>query len=88
MSGRDDSDDVDDEEDEWRFSLSDLDDEDPEGADGETPDEEKGSGSVAGSFAPSEAIEPGDIDPENALFVLVGVALGLGVIGAYALALL
>jgi|GEM_PF-2493772 len=75
-----------DEEDEWRFSLSDLEDGDADDGDDES---EAGSGSgVAGSFSPSETIEPGEIDPENALFVVVGILIGLVVVGLYATALL
>jgi len=75
----------DDDEEEWRFSLSDLEDGDATG-EGEV-DDDGGSG-VAGSFAPSETIEPGEIDPENALFVLVGIVIGVAVVGLYAMALL
>ena len=90
MAGRSETAEGDDES-EWRFSLSDieerqadLDDEPPE--DGE--DEEAGGAGVAGSFAPSETIEPGAIDPEHALFVLLGVGIGLAVVAVYVLALL
>ncbi len=58
-----------DEDSEWRFSLSDL----------EADDE---SGNVAGSLGPAGEITPGDISPEHALFVALGVlAAGLVVFG-------
>lgn len=47
-------------DDEWRFSVSELDDEDDS------------EGNVAGSLMRDEPLEPGDIDPENAFFFLVG----------------
>jgi hypothetical protein len=86
MAGREDEAATDDEEGEWRFSLSDLEDEETQETDEPTDDEQ--AGSVAGSFSPSDTIEPGTIDLENAVFVLLGVALGVGAIGAYAAALL
>lgn len=73
-------------DDEWRFSLSDLEDE-PE-TETEAEDDESGGSGVAGSFAPSDTIEPGDVDLENALFVVVGIVIGLAVVGVYASALL
>ena len=51
----------------WRFGVDEV----GEDADGE---------GVAGSWAPSTAIEPERIDPENAAFVLLGVLLGVAVI--------
>lgn len=63
--------DPEDEDGEWRFSLSDLEDEG-----------EDSTGSVAGSLGPAGAVEPGDVDLENALFVALGVlAAGLVVLG-------
>lgn len=57
-------------EEEWRYSLEDLEDE-PEPA-----DESDGSGgNVAGSFFPDEELTPGDVDLENAVFVLLGAVL-------------
>jgi hypothetical protein len=61
-------------EDEWRFSLEDIrerDEDDPE------RDEDDG-GNVAGALSPADEIEAGDIDLENALFVLVGIAIAVG----------
>jgi len=49
----------------WRFSLEDLPSDDGDGA------------GVAGSLRPSEDIEPGEIDPESALFFVLGVAVAL-----------
>lgn len=60
---------------EWRFSLSDLEDED-EDDEGESP------GNVAGALGPSDDVEPGDVDLENAVFVALGVlAAGIVVLG-------
>jgi hypothetical protein len=79
-------------ESEWRFSLSDIEERQADLADAEPPedgeDEETGGSGVAGSFAPSETIEPGEIDHEHALFVLLGVGIGLAVVAVYVLALL
>ena len=58
-------------DDEWRYSLADLEDEEPS----------DDSGNVAGSFMPEEELEPGDVDLENAVFVLLGaVTAGLVVV--------
>lgn len=57
------------EEREWRFSLEDLEDEDPEG-------------NVAGSLERAEPLEPQEIDLENAVFVLAGVLLTLGLLAS------
>jgi hypothetical protein len=69
---RDDSaaDDV--EDGEWRFSLEDL------PADGD--DESEGEG-IAGAFGPSKDIEPGDIDRESVLFVVLGACIAI--VGLY-----
>ena len=66
----------DDEETEWRFSLEDLE------GEGDDADE---SGNIAGEFAPDVEIEAGDIDPENALFVLLGVAVTVAVLAGFVL---
>jgi hypothetical protein len=68
-------------EDEWRFSLEDLEDDQPAEA-----EPNKGS-NVAGDFLPDETLEPGDIDLENALFVALGVVLAGLVFVAFVLAL-
>lgn len=52
-----------------------------EGA-GDTESEGGGAG-VAGSFEPSETIEPGDVDLENAAFVLLGVLVAAVAAGHY-----
>lgn len=57
------------EEREWRFSLEDLEDEEPEG-------------NVAGSLERAEPLEPQEIDLENAVFVLAGVLLTLGLLAS------
>ena len=53
---------------EWRFSLEDIE---------QRTDEEDEEGNVAGSLSPAGEITAGDIDLENALFVLVGIALAV-----------
>ncbi|MFB6297552.1 MAG: hypothetical protein ABEH56_03430 [Salinirussus sp.] len=60
--------------DEWRFSLDDL---------GDDDGDSEGDASVAGGFAPSEVVEPGDVDPENAFFVLVGVLIAGLFVGGF-----
>ena len=73
----------DDTDDEWRFTLEELDDEaEPEESE---PDDE--SGNIAGTFAHDQPLEPGEIDLENALFVVVGVLLVVGLIAATMLGL-
>lgn len=70
-----------DDEDEWRFSLSDLDGEDEQTVEGEEDGETEGSGEgIAGSLDIGEEIEAGDIDLENAVFVVVGVLLAIAFI--------
>jgi hypothetical protein len=68
-------------EDEWRFSLEDIrerDEDDPE-RDGDDPERDgDDGGNVAGALSPADEIEAGDIDLENALFVLVGIAIAVG----------
>ncbi|MWV65829.1 hypothetical protein GRS48_13505 [Halorubrum sp. JWXQ-INN 858] len=59
------SDDGDDDGREWRFSVDDV------GPDGVTEDT---------STPESEPIEPGAIDAEHAAFVVLGVALTIGVL--------
>ncbi|MFB6165386.1 MAG: hypothetical protein ABEJ31_09540 [Haloarculaceae archaeon] len=68
----------DDEDDEWQFSLSDLPDEDGPAEDGPAED---GGGNVAGAvLGLEERVEPGTIDPENAVFVLLGAAVAVVVL--------
>lgn len=57
---------------EWRFALSDL---------KETSDEDKES-NVAGPIATRGPLEPGAINRENALFVLLGVLLVVGLLAS------
>jgi len=71
---------------EWRFSLEEIEQrnaEDGEANEGETEAGDDG-GNIAGAFGPGEEIEPGDIDFENALFVLVGVVLAVLVLMGFA----
>jgi hypothetical protein len=56
-------------EDEWRFSLADL----PSDGDGD----EGGGEGIAGTIAPSERIEPGDVDPESVVFVVMGAVIAI-----------
>jgi len=76
-----------DDDEEWRFSLADIEQRNadaPAAEPGETDDGEADGGNVAGTLSPEEAIEPGDIDVENALFVLVGVALAVLALAGFA----
>jgi hypothetical protein len=61
--------DEDEDEDEWRFSLADL----PSDGDGD----EGGGEGIAGTIAPSERIEPGDVDPESVVFVVMGAVIAI-----------
>ncbi|MFT4923650.1 MAG: hypothetical protein ACI8XM_002879 [Haloarculaceae archaeon] len=65
---------------EWDFTLADIEERESD-ENGETEPEsetaEDSGGNVAGSFGPAEQIEPGDVDLENAVFVIVGVALAV-----------
>jgi hypothetical protein len=72
-------------EEKWRFSLEDIEQRNvDDGDDGEADDGEVDGGNVAGTLSPGEEIEPGDIDVENALFVLVGVALAVLALAGFA----
>ena len=70
---------------EWRFSLEDLEDEEAsdEGA-GErgTAEGDEASGNVAGTLRPERPVTPGNINPENAFFVLVGALIAGLFVGA------
>jgi ABC-type Na+ efflux pump permease subunit len=64
------------EDDEWRFSLSDL--EDDEEAVSEADGEDEVGGNVFGSLqGAAEELEAGTPSKENAFFVVVGVVLAL-----------
>lgn len=73
----------DDAETEWRFSLEEIESMQENGdqaADAKVDEE----GNVAGSLEHEEPLEPGDIGIENAIFVVLGALLVLGLIaGAY-----
>jgi hypothetical protein len=78
----------DDTEDEWRFSLEELDDEaEPAESGVNEKEEDDEGGNIAGTLAHNQPLEPGDIDLENALFVVVGVLLVVGLIAATMLGL-
>ena len=68
-------------EDEWRYSLEDLEDDQPAG------EGSRNGGNVAGDFLPDQALEPGEIDLENAVFVALGVVIAGLVFVAFLLAL-
>ncbi len=57
---------------EWRFALSDL----------EEANNEEEESNVAGPIATRGPLEPGAIDRENALFVLLGVLLVVGLLAS------
>jgi len=59
-------------DDKWRFALSDLE---------ETADEDEES-NVAGPIATQGPLEPGAINRENALFVLLGVLIVVGLLAS------
>ena len=65
----------------WEFSLSDIEQREREG------DDEDGGGNVAGSLTSDQPLEPGDIDRENAIFVLLGVLIVVGLIASLVVAL-
>jgi hypothetical protein len=70
---------------EWRFSLEDLEDGEAsdEGAgERDTADGDEASGNVAGTLRPDRPVMPGNIDPENAFFVLVGALIAGLFVGA------
>lgn len=69
------------EDDEWRFSLDDLPDEEP--AANETVADEvsaEENSNITGTLERDQPLEPGDINPENALFVALGVSIVVGLI--------
>lgn len=70
------------EEDEWRFSIEDLPDSD--GVDETSAEQATADGSeegnVAGTLERRQPLEPGDIDLENAVFVLLGASIVAGLL--------
>ncbi|MEF8839136.1 MAG: hypothetical protein V5A24_09810 [Haloarculaceae archaeon] len=59
----------------WRYTLEDLADRDAKDGEG---DDDEGEG-ITGVFGPSEEIEPGEIDRESVVFVLLGaIVAGVG----------
>ncbi len=55
-------------------------DDDPEEDEWRFSLDDVGEDGVTGSFGPAESIEPQEIDRENAVFVLLGVLLAIGLI--------
>ena len=72
----------DDDGEEWRFSLADI--EERTADESEDMDEDGDAGNIAGALSPDETIEAGDIDIENAVFVLLGVVLAVLVLAGFA----
>jgi hypothetical protein len=56
----------------WKFPLESLSDGDDE--------DNKDEGNIAGTLARDQPLEPGDIDPENAFFVALGILVVVGLI--------
>jgi len=79
---------------EWQFSLEDLEDGEQAGnstedrgaaeaeGEGEGEGEADADGNVAGTLRPDRPVMPGNIDPENAFFVLVGALIAGLFVGA------
>ena len=66
------------EDEEWRFSLSDLEDDEETGEDEESDEEDDVGGNVFGSIqGAAEELEAGTPSKENVFFVVVGVVLAL-----------
>jgi hypothetical protein len=67
---------------EWRFSLDEID-AMHKGDNGEQSHRNGDpEGNIAGSLERNQPLEPGDIDLENALFVVLGALLVVGLIAA------
>lgn len=64
----------DDGDDEWRFSVEEVGPQDDSDRQTDEPGDES-SGNVAGTLQRNQPLEPGEIDPENAAFVILGVLL-------------
>jgi len=62
-----------DDDDEWKISVDDVG--PPAHEDPEEPTEEQTDGNIAGTLGHNQPLEPGDIDRENAVFVVLGVLL-------------
>lgn len=67
-----------DQERDWEFSLADIE---------KRENEPRDEGNVAGSLMSDQPLEAGDIDLENAFFVLLGVLLVVGLIASLLLAI-
>lgn len=63
----------------WEFSLEDLEESDSESDSVATEDTES---NVAGPLTTQGPLEPGAIDAENAVFVLLGVGLTVGLLAS------
>jgi len=67
---------------EWRFTLEDIEQRNADAKTDEESDEE--GGNVAGALSPDEEIEAGNIDLENAVFVVLGIVLAVLAVAAFA----
>jgi hypothetical protein len=69
--------------DDWKFSVEEFTDEadgEAVGLDAAAGETKEDRGNITGSLTSDRPLEPGDIDPENAFFVLVGFALVGGLV--------
>lgn len=67
-------------EDEWRFSVEDVSDSSPGDDERRTHSGDDSGGNVAGSLISDDAVESGDVDFENAVFVALGVFVVIALI--------
>jgi hypothetical protein len=64
----------DDSDDEWKISVDEVG--PPAHKEPDEPDSpQESDGNVAGTLQRNQPLEPGDIDPENAAFVILGVLI-------------
>jgi hypothetical protein len=62
----------------WKFSVEEVGPQDERtSAENEDKTESEPGGNVAGTLQRNQPLEPGDIDPENAAFVILGVVVVL-----------
>ncbi|WP_436902227.1 DUF7312 domain-containing protein [Halovenus halobia] len=62
-----------DDDEEWKISVDDVG--PPAHEDHEEATDEQTGGNIAGTLAHNQPLEPGDVDLENAVFVVLGVLL-------------